>query len=175
MAIKFVRIEVLSGPFKEFLNYSAFSVFCKPIKELLVAMASTGIVGWACAFASFDESTAARMFGGWCNAFDCDGVLPAIAEIVQVAETRNAVEGFVQFHAPLIDDNPLRPIFRMWCRIQDVTDLEFVQMSIGPPHHRLYRVVQLDQGGVALDPEAPPDRWSNVFQFNSKLVQAGRA
>ena len=95
MAIKFVRIEVLSGPFKEFADFSALSVFGKPIKEFLVAIASTGVVGWACAFASFDESTAARMFGGRRDAFNGDGVLPAIAEIVQVTEMRNAVEGLV--------------------------------------------------------------------------------
>src|SRR5438034_1337759 len=98
---------------------------------------------------------------------------PAITEVVQVLKIgSDPRDNLPQAHSAFIDDFAFVQIVVLVGDAIDATaDHKLVEVIIFPAHDDLQDPVQLSQGRILPDREAPPDRRLNVPQRHLELIQ----
>src|ERR1700694_3690936 len=98
---------------------------------------------------------------------------PAITEVVQVLKMgSDPRDNLPQAHSAFIDDFAfVQIVVLVGHAIDSATDHKLVEVIIFPAHDDLQDPVQLSQGRILPDREAPPDRRMNVPQRHLELIQ----
>jgi hypothetical protein len=99
-------------------------------------------------------------------------VAPVVAEVVPVAEPAARCGESEQLRSRFVLHVIAAPV-RVGCAVAGVTDLELVQVRVGPPHGSLNDVVQLGEGHLAGYQHAAPHRRAYGRQCDLELEDLG--
>ena len=98
---------------------------------------------------------------------DADVVIPAVAEVVLVAELAHRIGGLPDGEGLLLPRRP--PLDLLDVDVEDTVDVEPVQVVVEPAHRGLDDAVQLAQGERVGNNYAPPNRRMRVAQRDRQL------
>lgn len=140
-------------------------------EEIDIARWSADILGWTGVGAS---NTTRRAGIGLerKRLLHLDPMLPAVAEIVDIAEGFGIGQAHRQRDAFLRDHRLAHAPVRIGNAVAAASDLELVQVVVRPAHRRLDHVVQRGQRQGVRHHDPPPDGRLEPDQFNAQLKQA---